>query len=366
VSEAELLRSAQGARFEMWVITNRLRLTMSFRSSIIASIMRYHELVGNLHLYTIYSDGVARHREIAGAAARAGLDLVVAADHNVWVEGVEGYYEGVLLLVGEEVYDVRRNPPVNHLLVYGAETELAPHAADPQRLIEEAGRRGGFCVLAHPFGDDSGFGAGTPAAPWVDWDVTGYLGLEIWPGAGLRGPLGATLRKWDELLAAGRRVVVVGGPGVCAGHVGEALAQGGSPHSNPFSRASTHLLLERPLSGDLEVDKGLVYGALRAGRAWAGHDRLASTQGFRFQARSGARFAAVGEELVRAGAIIFEVTTPSPGDIRLLRDGRLVARVRGPALRFTTAEPGVYRVEVYRSSLGRRQGWIFGNPIYVR
>ncbi|HSM58601.1 MAG TPA: hypothetical protein VK879_20775, partial [Candidatus Sulfomarinibacteraceae bacterium] len=47
-------------------------------------------------------------------AIRAGLDFIIVTDHNVWVHGVEGYYETdegrVLLLTGEEVHDVRRQP----------------------------------------------------------------------------------------------------------------------------------------------------------------------------------------------------------------------------------------------------------------
>ena len=31
-----------------------------------------------------------------------------------------------------------------------------------------------------------------------------------------------------------------------------------------------------------------------------------------------------------------------------------------------TTEAGVYRVEVYRRYLGKRRGWIYSNPIYVR
>jgi len=351
--------------------------------------MRFHEVVGNLHVHTVYSDGTGLHREVAEAAARAGLDFVVVTDHNVWVEGVEGYHDGVLLLVGEEVHDVRRRPQASHLLVYGAEAELAPRAADPQGLIDEADRRGGLCFLAHPFEKGSPLGPDLAPIPWEDWDVEGYVGLEIWntmsefkgllrhrlaavfyalfPGAGLRGPFRATLRRWDELLAAGRRVVAIGGADAHA----EAYSMGPLrrtvfPYEDLFRWVNTHLLLERPLSGDLEVDKGLIYEALRAGRTWVGYDRPASTRGFRFQARSGASVAAIGDELVRAAAVIFEVETPDRGEIRLVRNGRTVARARGTALRFTTAEPGVYRVEVWRSFRGSRRGWIFSSPIYVR
>ncbi|HZD10996.1 MAG TPA: PHP domain-containing protein, partial [Candidatus Binatia bacterium] len=70
-----------------------------------------HEAVGNMHMHTPYSDGEKWHKEVADDAIRAGLDFVIVTDHNVWVHGVEGYYENdegrVLLLTGEEVHDVR-------------------------------------------------------------------------------------------------------------------------------------------------------------------------------------------------------------------------------------------------------------------
>ena len=51
-----------------------------------------YEYAGNLHMHTTYSDGAGTHAEIARAAVRAGLDFVVVTDHNVWVDGLEGYY----------------------------------------------------------------------------------------------------------------------------------------------------------------------------------------------------------------------------------------------------------------------------------
>ena len=93
------------------------------------------EVAGNLHIHTPYSDGEKYHYDIAEAAIAAGLDFIVVTDHNVWVDGIERYVENeqgrVLLLVGEEIHDARREPQGNHLLVYGAERELAMHAAEP-------------------------------------------------------------------------------------------------------------------------------------------------------------------------------------------------------------------------------------------
>ncbi len=360
-----------------------------FRLSIIDGTMRFHEIVGNLHVHTVYSDGTGLHREVVEAAARAGLDFVVVTDHNVWVDGAEGYYDGALLLVGEEVHHVRRIPQVSHLLVYGAERELATSAADPQQLIEEVNRLGGICFLAHPFEKGSPLSSDLAPIPWADWEVEGYAGLEIWnamsefkgllwsrlaaliyahfPGLGLRGPFKATLRKWDELLAAGKKVAAIGGSDAHA----ETYRMGPFrrvifPYEDLFRWVNTHLLIERPLSGDLETDKRLIYDGLRAGRTWVGYDRLAPTRGFRFEVRSGANIATIGGELVRAAAVTFEVETPGRGNIRLIRNGRVTARARGTKLNFTTAETGIYRVEVCRTFRGERRGWIFSSPIYVR
>jgi hypothetical protein len=347
------------------------------------------EYVGNPHIHTRYSDGESLHAEIAQAAAKAELDFAIITDHNVWVDGLEGYYNKVLLLVGEEVHDVRRQPQANHLLVYNAESELILHASDPQMLIDEVKQQGGFCYLAHPYEYGSSAAADLDPIPWEDWDVTGYNGLEIWnymsefkalarnklagvyyahfPALGIRGPFRATLRHWDELLSQGKRVAAIG----ASDAHGETYSLGPLrrvvfPYEYLFRCVNTHILIEHPLNGLLEHDKALVYEALRAGHTWVGYDLPASTAGFRFQARSGANRALMGDELVRAGAAIFEVNVPRNADIRLLCSGQVVARAGGRSLQHTTADSGVYRVEVYCRYLWSRRGWIFSSPIYVR
>jgi len=187
------------------------------------------------------------------------------------------------------------------------------------------------------------------------------------PVLGIRGPFRATLRKWDELLVQGKRVAAIGGSDAHATPYSLGpLRRVVFPYEYLFRCVNTHILVERPFNGVLEHDKALIYEALRAGRTWAGYDLSASTAGFRFVARSGTNQATLGEELVRAGATVFEVQTPYAADIRLLRNGRVVARAGGKVLKYTTAEPGAYRVEVYRRYRLARRGWIFSSPIYVR
>ncbi len=168
------------------------------------------------------------------------------------------------------------------------------------------------------------------------------------------------------MLSEGKRIAAIGG----ADAHGSTYSLGPLrrvvfPYEHLFRCVNTHILTERPFNRLLEHDRPLVYSALRAGRTWVGYDLPASTAGFRFHARSGANHALMGGELVRTGAVIFEVQTPHSADIRLMFNGRVVARARGKHLKHTTAEPGVYRVEVYRSYRLGRRGWIFSSPIYV-
>jgi predicted metal-dependent phosphoesterase TrpH len=98
--------------------------------------MAAYEYVGNLHVHTPYSDGVAYHAGVAEAALLIRLDFLAFTDHNLWLDGVEGYFGDeergyVLLLSGEEAHDRTRNPQCNHTLVYGA--ERSPRALTTSR-----------------------------------------------------------------------------------------------------------------------------------------------------------------------------------------------------------------------------------------
>lgn len=342
------------------------------------------EVVGNLHLHTPYSDGAWYHDQIALAARQAGLDFIVATDHNLWVQGPQGYHHDVLVLVGQEVHNTRRSPQANHLLIYGAEAELSQCAANPQQLIDAARAHSGLPFIAHPFDFPLKF-MGEPGIPWVDWNVTGYIGLEIWnymsefkgrlpnrlaavyaafyPQRVIRGPFKETLQLWDSLLAADQRVVGFGNSDAHAfnfslGSIKRVIF----PYEYLFRCVNTHLLLDEPLTGDVAYDQYLIYSTLEQGRGWVGYDLLGSTRGFAFSARSASERAGLGQELRRAGAVNFEIEVPQPAAIQLVRAGKgVVARAKGTTLRFTSVEAGAYRVEAYRHG----KGWIFSNPIYV-
>jgi hypothetical protein len=352
-------------------------------------IETYREYVGNPHVHTVYSDGVATHKQVAAEAEKAGLDFVITSDHNVRPVGLEGYYGNVLLLTGEEVHNVRRHPQANHLLTYGTQREMAPYSFGGTRtLLKAVQEHQGFAYIAHPIEKPGRVRKGLDPIPWTVWPADRIRGLELWnymsefkgllwnpvsaliyamaPGLGIRGPYRATLRLWDELLSQGRRISVIGGSDA---H-GETYRWGPIerqlfPYAHLFQCVNTHVLCRKSMTGDLASDRAGLYEALRSGRTWVGYDRPHSTRGFRFTIRSGSEQAVPGQELKRLSAITIDIHIPAPGRIHLLRDGEVIKRTVGQELTHTSVEPGIYRVEVYRRYRAHRVGWIFSSPIYV-
>ncbi|MBI5838521.1 MAG: PHP domain-containing protein [Chloroflexi bacterium] len=352
-----------------------------------------HEIVVNLHMHTRYSDGSGTHKDIAKAALKTGVDVVIVTDHNVLVQGMEGYYKEknkrVLMLIGEEIHDQDRDPQKNHLLAFGAGRELATFADDPQLLINQVRDSGGLAFLAHP--DD-------PAAPifnetdisWEDWSVQNYTGIELWnalselktviptklhaaflayfPAFIAHGPIPATLVKWDELLSDGQRVAAIGGSDAHALHLSMGpLSRIIFPYGFHFQTVNTHLFLTGPLTGDSNPDRKLVYEAMGNGRAFIGYDLPASTKGFRFTAQGRDKTVIMGEEIPAKGGVTLQAKLPFPAELRLIKDGQLLQKWdMQTACTHITTEPGVYRIEAHKSYLGRKRGWVYSNPIYVR
>ena len=110
----------------------------------------------------------------------------------------------------------------------------------------------------------------------------------------------------------------------------------------------------------------MVFDALAAGHCFIGYDLPAPTRGFRFTAQGNANNVGMGDELKAVGSVTLQVKLPSKAEIILLKDGKMVRTIHGEAMSYVADLPGVYRVEAYKHYLGKRRGWIFSNPIYLR
>ncbi|HEX7557339.1 MAG TPA: CehA/McbA family metallohydrolase [Leptolinea sp.] len=351
------------------------------------------EISLNLHMHTIYSDGSGTHEDIARAACQCGLDAVIVTDHNVLVDGKEGYYtfdgRRVLVLVGEEVHNQARYPQKNHLLVFGTNREMATFAADLQILLDQVRSAGGSSFIAHPIDPPLPlFGEGDIS--WEDWSVNGFTGIELWNGFSelksvitgrfsalwyaffpqfiANGPLIPTLKKWDVLLATGRRVNAVCGSDAHALHkTFGPLHKTIFPYDFHFKTINNHLLLPGPLRGDLAYDRGAILTALAKGNNFIGYDLPAASTGFRFSANNRNGNASMGDEIFLEDGVTLQIRLPETAELHLLCDGKVIREwIKTTNGALTTTTPGVYRVEVYKQFLGKRRGWIFSNPIYIR
>lgn len=358
--------------------------------------MTYYEYIGNMHMHTPYSDGEDTHREIADAAIKTKLDFVIVTDHNIWVDHVQGYYGDdqrgyVLLLTGEEIHDRNQLPQVNHCLVYGTQHEMSEYAHHPQTLINAVKERGGLSFLAHPFDTQIPWQQDSSAIAWVDWDVTGYTGLEIWnymssfktylltpaqtlryvyqPHKAMLGPSAETLAKWDALLATGQKVVGIGnsdahGTRFKVGPLQRVIF----PYEYLFQCVNTHILPLAPFSGVVADDEALIYQTLRAGRAFISYQLVGNAKGFRFTGQGATGSAMMGENIRigASGGVTLQVVAPTRATIKLIRHGEIVAtETNKENLTYVALQPGAYRVEVWKLWQGVERCWILSNPIYV-
>ncbi|HDZ91411.1 MAG TPA: hypothetical protein ENH37_12165 [Deltaproteobacteria bacterium] len=347
-----------------------------------------HEYVGNLHIHSRYSDGEGTVREIARTAGSLMLDFIILNDHSHMTQSVhledEGYYEGVMVLMGQEI-----GMRYHHYLAFDLPDLLRDQDLTPQSVIDLVNRKGGFGFIAHPFEKGMPFRENSIAYTWNDLSVTGYTGICIWnfssrwkervtgpltglffllfKTATLKGPSRQTLRFWDDQNAR-RKVPAVGGSDAHG-----TWFQWGPlrfkplPYSYTLGSINVHLLMDKPLTGDFHGDRARIYGAIRQGRSFIANNRLAPARGFRFffVPEKGTPVT-MGEEVGFQRGII-RIQVPHRGEIRLLRDGAVINRWRGTRGSCHIREGGVYRVEVFRPlPLFGPRPWIFSNPIYLR
>lgn len=346
---------------------------------------RLHDLACVAHLHSTYSDGTGTVGEIAAAARRNALDVVLLTDHDTLEarrHGEEGWHGSVLVLVGCEVSPAQRN----HYLAFGIEEEIDHSGLDAAGVCAAVRDAGGFGFAAHPWSSGSKrFAKRAPGMPFEALGCAALHGLELWsflndtlepmaslgeharfvarPERVLHSPPERNMRAWEDLCRK-RRTVAIGG--LDAHQIGVRVA-GRVPlkfmsYTRSFRFIRTHVLCEELPSGELAHDRELVYGALREGRCYIANDALAPARGFAFWAEgSDGRALPMGAEDA-AGNWTLHVSAPRPVELRIVRDGETVATAAGAALDARVDEPGAYYAEARLD--GRT--WVISNPVYLR
>ena len=336
-------------------------------------------VTGAFHVHTTRSDGSGTVDEVAGAAARAGLAFVITTDHGDGTKTPDPpiYHRGVLILDGVEVSTTE-----GHYLAIGHQGSPYPLGGEARDVVEDIARLGGFGVAAHPFSAKKSLRWKDWTAPidgieWLNTDsawrdeplhrlALGILHYPFRPSEAIASlfdrPIEA-LDRWDTM-TQGRRVV--------------ALA-GADAHVRPFPIPSyeqvfrsfgIRVQLETSFSGDPERDAALLLSSIKQGRVYTAIDALAQPERFRFEVESETSATQPGR-IVSVGdprTVVLEADLPQGGELRLFKDGTLIAQTTQPSLRFQTGiQSAIYRAEVVLSPMPNSLPipWILSNPIYV-
>ena len=330
---------------------------------------------GAYHIHTSRSDGHGDKRDVAAAAARAGLKFVILTDHGDATRPPDPpeYIDGVLCLDAVEI-----STDQGHLVALDMSRAPYPLGGAADAVVEDVHRLGGFAIAAHP---DSP----KPALRWTDarapidgsewlnadseWrkDSRGRLiraGFAYFfrPGPALASLMDRpqTLLEWYRL--ATRRPLVVlaavdahGGAGQPSEDASRTIAGtiGIPSYEASFRTVSNRVILDAPLSGDAVRDAQAIYGAIRRGSVFSTIDALAAPGLLDFH--------------LEGTTVVARAARPPGAEVALLRGGTLVMYTNGDLRYDTATKPGAYRVEV---RLAKAPGeipipWLVSNAIYV-
>ncbi len=342
---------------------------------------------GNIHIHSTYSDGSGTVAEIAQAAADAGLSYIIICDHQTLAAlQEEAMSRGVLVLAGMEI-----NIEKNHYLGLNLQSPVDSNDNQPQGVIDQVNKQGGFGIIAHPFDRGSRYIEKGKAFPWRDWPVFGFTGMEIWnfsshwrglhpslfrtlywfflnrKGA-MKGPPRRLLKLWDCYNMNGHRIAGIGSSDA---HAYRYKLPFFSiiifSYRYTFTTINTYVVLQEKLSGRFQEAKNQVLNAIKDGRCYTAFESYGAARDFSFRALNGKDPVLMGETVTLDDGLLLEIKAPSKcSQIRLICNGELIAEDHCAHLNFYPTKAGIYRTEVYyRPLLGKARPWIYSNPIYI-
>jgi len=340
-----------------------------------------HEYVGVIHIHSTYSDGSRPIPEIAKIAGEVDLDFLMFTDHNTLQpkrDQLEGWYDGVLVIIGYEINDA---DDLNHYLAFNVDAEV-PQGISPLEYVEAVNRQGGYGIIAHPDEKRSAIKA-YPPYPWKVWESGHFNGIEIWnqmsewmeglthlnkywramhPRRSIISPMPETLAKWDELNTI-RPVVGIGGVDA-HGHLYRLWGLFQITifrYKVLFKTIRTHVLTENALAGEgnYSADIKNIYKSLFNCRCFISNNYCGDAHGFRFYAENRHKREHIGGQLKFDKYTHLHVNLPQTALVHLIWNGKKISAQKGQELVFEVDQPGVYRVEAYYLN----RPWIFSNHI---
>jgi hypothetical protein len=374
------------------------------------------ERIGVLHVHTNASCGSGSLSQVIAAARAADLSFLAVSDHNIAMSraSVDAADPPEFAVIdGEEV-----STSSGHYLALGITDSWSRGTShDARSLMASTREAGAVNFIAHPYG---------LRERWRDYSIPDYAGMEIFNddaiwrkntvfdliNAFILYPVNSrlallrlartpheNLTKWDELQQT--RPVA----GICGSDAHAAINMSGHiiarfpGYLSVFSLIREHALLPpTPATDAGETSAASILTALRNGNSFCSVDALAPADGFtqtvtspaprsadpsfRIAQAPGAlatgstqtgTTAGPGNSIPFAPGAIFHVAVPIAAHnpmLRVLRDGREIARQQASTLDLPLPGPGLYRAEAYLRQPGvtgwrRWTLWIVPNPIRV-
>jgi hypothetical protein len=203
-------------------------------------------LKGDLHCHTVHSDGLNTVRQIVEHAVSLGLDFLAITDHNTNTHHreMDALKDLPIVLVpGEEVTTYW-----GHANTWGLREWIEYRCAGEESIASVRDflrRRDALFSINH---------AKCVGPPWLFRGWEGFDCMEVWQ-APWRFFNWESLEKWDGLLAAGNRVVAVGGSDV------HSIPPAEPRHPHGLAEPTTWVYVSEPTEGG-------VLEAIRAGRTF--------------------------------------------------------------------------------------------------
>ncbi|NLM51735.1 MAG: CehA/McbA family metallohydrolase [Firmicutes bacterium] len=340
--------------------------------------------MGNIHIHSTYSDGAGTIDHIAQAAAKCGLDFIMITDHHTLAHlEEEGYRHGVLVLCGTEINDKK-----HHYLAFGITKEVAANDENPQAVIDAVNAQGGFGFIAHPFEKGSPLVLNGTTYPWVDWQVQGFTGIEVWnwcsqfrdgvqnvgqalyfaylkPDVPITGPCEKAFARFDAITQT-RKITAIAGSDAHDWHIRRGpLFRRIFPYEYLFGAANNCLLLPEPLAEDAATAKAQIYAALKRGRVYFVNRLAAEPEGFTFTVTDGQKTAFIGDTFPLKGGTKLQLFCPGKKgrhlQIKIKRNGQTWYETAASEVERKLTQAGTYRVEIRL----KNKPWLYTNPIYV-
>ena len=191
-----------------------------------------------------------------------------------------------------------------YVSIYPSPCEVVENVLLFNPRVKQVKEKGGIGIIAHPDEIRTDLPK-YPAYPWTAWEAEEYDGIEIWnqmsewmekltrfnqlkmlfsPRKALDSPTQRILSKWDQLNRK-RKVFGIGAIDVHA-HPYKLgpLKLTIFPYEVQFKSIRTHLILDEPLSPDLEKAKKQIYSAILNCNAFTANFKRGKAKGFLFYA----------------------------------------------------------------------------------